>query len=210
LAITKARKEELVAQYLELIDQSKAIFMTEYTGMSVKGMEALRRTVREANGSFHVTKKTLLKLALEQSGKPVPEDLMDGQLAAGFAIEEVPSFAKALVNFAKDEESLTLKGGIFNNEILSLDQVKALADRPYTVVCGQDALTDGTVVYMARVVELDCLTHGDTPAERDAMIIDVKREMVHHLIETGHRVPDPQPLPTRCRVNFQTLEFEVL
>ncbi len=130
MAITKARKEELVAQYLELIDQSNAIFMTEYTGMSVKGMEALRGAVREANGSFHVTKKTLLKHALEEAGQPVPVDLMDGQLAAGFALDEVPTFAKALVKIAKDDEALTLKGGIFNNEVLSFDQVKALADLP--------------------------------------------------------------------------------
>ncbi len=130
MAITKARKEELVAHYLELINQSNAIFMTEYSGMSVKKVEALRRTVREADGSFHVTKKTLLKLALEQSGKPIPVDLMEGQLAAGFAMEEVPTLAKALVKFAKAEEALTLKGGIFNDEILSLDQVKALADLP--------------------------------------------------------------------------------
>lgn len=130
MAITKARKDEMVAQYLELIDRSHAIFMTEYSGMSVKGMEALRHAIREANGVFHVTKKTLLKLALEQSGQPVPPDLMEGQLAAGFAMDEVPTFAKALVKFAKTEEALTLKGGIFNDEVLSLEQVKALADLP--------------------------------------------------------------------------------
>ncbi len=130
MAITKARKEELVAQYLELADQSNAIFMAEYSGMSVKGMEALRKVVREADGAFHVTKKTLLKIALEQSGKPIPTDLMDGQLAAGFALDEAPTLAKALVKFAKAEDALTLKGGIFNDEILSSDQVKALADMP--------------------------------------------------------------------------------
>lgn len=130
MAISKVRKEELVTQYQELIENSRAIFMTEYTGMSVKAMESLRQVVRESNGAFHVTKKTLLKLALEESGKPVPEELMNGQLAAGFAIEEVPTMAKALVKFAKDEEALTLVGGIFGNEVLSFAQVEALADLP--------------------------------------------------------------------------------
>lgn len=130
MAISKERKEALVAQYLDLIDQSKAIFMTEYTGMSVKGMEALRHEVREANGVFHVTKKTLLKLALEQANKPTPDEIMDGQLAAGFALDEVPTFAKALVKISKNDEALTLKGGIFGDEVLSLEQVKALAELP--------------------------------------------------------------------------------
>jgi large subunit ribosomal protein L10 len=130
LAISKARKEELVAQYSELIGQSKAIFMADYTGMSVKGMEALRQKVREADGAFHVTKKTLLKYALEQAEMPVPDDFMDGQLAAGFALDQAPTLAKALVDFAKDEDTLTLRGGIFGNDVLSYDQVKALADMP--------------------------------------------------------------------------------
>jgi large subunit ribosomal protein L10 len=130
LAISKARKDELVAQYGELIGQSKAIFMADYTGMSVKGMEALRHKVREADGAFHVTKKTLLKYALEQADRPVPEELMDGQLAAGFAMDQVPTLAKVLVDFAKSDEKLALKGGIYGNDVLSYDQVKALADLP--------------------------------------------------------------------------------
>ncbi len=130
MAISKARKDELVAQYSELIGQSKAIFMADYTGMSVKGMEALRQKVREADGAFHVTKKTLLKYALEQAEMPVPEDLMDGQLAAGFAMDQAPTLAKALVDFAKNEDTLTLRGGIFGDDVLSFDQVKALADMP--------------------------------------------------------------------------------
>lgn len=130
MAISKARKEELVAQYGELIGQSKAIFMADYAGMSVKGLESLRQKVREADGAFYVTKKTLLKYALEQAEKPVPEELMEGQLAAGFALEQVPTLAKALVDFAKNEEKLTLRGGIFGNEVLSYDQVKELADMP--------------------------------------------------------------------------------
>jgi large subunit ribosomal protein L10 len=130
LAISKARKDELVAQYGELIGQSKAIFMADYTGMSVKGMEALRHKIREADGAFHVTKKTLLKYALEQADRPVPEELMDGQLAAGFALDQVPTLAKVLVDFAKSEDTLALKGGIYGNDILSYDQVKALAELP--------------------------------------------------------------------------------
>lgn len=130
MAISKARKEELVAQYGGLIGESKAIFLADYTGMSVKGLEALRQKVREVDGAFYVTKKTLLKYALEQADKPVPEELMDGQLAAGFALDQIPTLAKALVDFAKTNDKLTLRGGIYGNDVLSYDQVKALAELP--------------------------------------------------------------------------------
>ena len=130
MAISKARKDELVAQYVDLVNQSEAIFLTEYTGLDVKQMQALRMEVRKVDGTYHVTKNTLLKLALEESGKPIPDDLMAGQVATGFALTEAPTLAKALTNFAKDEEMLVIKGGILGDELLSADQVVALAKLP--------------------------------------------------------------------------------
>jgi large subunit ribosomal protein L10 len=130
LAITKARKDELVAQYVDLLNQSEAVFLTEYTGLDVKQMQALRLEVRKVDGTYRVTKNTLLKLALEESGMPIPADLMNGQIAAGFAKNEAPSLAKALTEFAKDEGMLVIKGGILGDELLSADQVDALAKLP--------------------------------------------------------------------------------
>lgn len=130
MAISKQRKDELVAQYIDLINNSKAIFVTDYTGMTVKSMEKMRREIRDANGAFHVIKNTLLKHALEETNKPVPEELFLGQVATGFAIAEVPSLAKKLVDLAKDEEHLTLKGAIFGEDILSVEDVEALAKLP--------------------------------------------------------------------------------
>jgi large subunit ribosomal protein L10 len=130
LAITKARREELVAQYLELVEKSEAIFLAEYKGMSVKRMEGLRKEVRSANGVFRVTKNTLLDIALRQASKPASSELLKGQLAAGFALDEAPAMAKTLVDFAKSEENFTLKGAIMGNVLLSAQQVEALANLP--------------------------------------------------------------------------------
>jgi large subunit ribosomal protein L10 len=130
LAISKARKEELVAQYREYIEKSDAIFLTDYTGMSVKDMEALRREVRNANGVFSVTKNTLLQTALKQADRPTPDQFLTGQTAAGFALEGIPTLAKALVDYAEEQDALTIKGGILGDEILSLDQIEALANLP--------------------------------------------------------------------------------
>ena len=130
MAISKARKDELVAQYIDLLADSKAIFVADYTGMSVKEMEALREEVRKASGSFHVTKNTLLLHALAESNMPVPEGLLEGQIATGFALDAAPTLAKALVDYAKKADNFDLKGGIMGEEILSADGVKALADLP--------------------------------------------------------------------------------
>jgi large subunit ribosomal protein L10 len=98
--------------------------------MEVKRMEELRAEVRKADGRFYVTKNTLLRIALQQTGRPVPEDLLKGQTSASFALGEAPALAKAISEFAKSEEKLTLKGGILNKDLLTSEQVEALAQLP--------------------------------------------------------------------------------
>ena len=130
MAISKERKEELVAQYKDLIERSDAIFLTEYGGMSVKDMQALRGKLREVDGSYYVTKNTLFSLALQESELPSPDELLVGQVASSFAMGEAPSLAKALVKFAEDEDNLTIKGCIMDNKVLSVAEVEALAKLP--------------------------------------------------------------------------------
>ena len=130
MAINKERKDYLVAQYIELLEQSEAIFLTEYTGMDVKQMQQIRGDVRKVDGAYHVTKNTLLLYALEQTGKPAPADQLSGQLATGFALKEAPTVAKALVDFAKSQETFTIRGGILGDEWLTAEQVEALAKLP--------------------------------------------------------------------------------
>ncbi|HSH03030.1 MAG TPA: 50S ribosomal protein L10 [Anaerolineae bacterium] len=130
MAISRKRKEELLAQYIELLSDSRAIVLAEYQGMQVKDLEALRGEVRQVDSRFHITKNTLFKNALEQTGKPVPTEMLVGQMAAGFAAQDAPSLAKALVEFAKKEDRLIIKGAILGDEILDAEGVEALAKLP--------------------------------------------------------------------------------
>ena len=130
MAISKEKKEELVAQYKDLIEKSDALILTEYKGMAVKDMQNLRSKMREADGELYVTKNTLLKLALEESGATVPDEFLTGQVATGFALGEAPSLAQVLVDFADAEENLSIRGGVMHMEMLSQEQVESLAKLP--------------------------------------------------------------------------------
>ncbi|MDX1664652.1 MAG: 50S ribosomal protein L10 [Candidatus Promineifilaceae bacterium] len=130
MAISRNRKEELVAQYVELLQQSKGYFLAEYRGIGVQQLEKLRADVREVDGAFHVTKNTLLQLALEEVGQPVPDELLTGQTATGFAMGELPALAKALVDFADEDERFALKGGAMGMTRLTPAEIEALADLP--------------------------------------------------------------------------------
>lgn len=130
MAITKTRKDELVAHYVELLNRSSAVFVAEYKGMSVKQVEALRTKVIEAGGALHVTKNTLLGVALEQTGHPVPEALLTGQLATGFVFDDLPAMAKLFSEHKKEVDKFVLRGGVMGQEILSAENVEALSKLP--------------------------------------------------------------------------------
>ena len=92
--------------------------------------KSLRSKIREVDGAFYVTKNTLLKLALEEFGTTIPDELLTGQVATGFALGETPSLAKVLVNYADKADNLIIKGGVMQTEVLTKEQVESLAKLP--------------------------------------------------------------------------------
>jgi large subunit ribosomal protein L10 len=130
LPLTKARKDELVEEYVALIEQSKALIFTEYRGLSNAELTRLRRQVHDANGIYRVAKLTLLRKALERTGYQAPDILSGTPLGVSFCLEEVPAVAKTLADFAADSEFMKLHSGLMGAEVLNATQIKALADLP--------------------------------------------------------------------------------
>jgi large subunit ribosomal protein L10 len=112
------------------MERSQAVILTDYRGLNVAQITALRSQIREAQGAYHVTKNTLIKLALEQTGVSVPEEWLIGPTAIGFCFENVPTIAKAITGFADESEMLTIKGALLGDQAVGIEKVKALADLP--------------------------------------------------------------------------------
>lgn len=129
MAITRERKEELIAQYREWTGRSQAQLVAEYTGMSVKDMDALRAKVREVGGEFHIMKNTLGNLAFREAGISSGE-LLEGSTAVCFAFTDAPALAKAITEFARNSQTFKIKGGFLDKKLLTAEGVKALADMP--------------------------------------------------------------------------------
>jgi len=130
LAISKQRKEDLVAQYVEWANRSQALIVTEYSGLSMKQIDDLRNKVRDAGGEFHVVKNTLGKVAFEEAGMNVPEKLLEGSTAVTFAFKDAPIMAKVISDFARTSEFVKVKGGYLDKRAISASQVQSLADLP--------------------------------------------------------------------------------
>jgi len=130
LAISKQEKREVVDNYVTLVDQSKALFFTEYTGLNMKSMDTLRSKIREVGGEFHIVKNTLGKVAFDQVGLEIPENYLEGSTAIAFAFADAPATAKTISDLAKESEFIKVKGGYLDKKLVSASEIKALAELP--------------------------------------------------------------------------------
>jgi large subunit ribosomal protein L10 len=130
LAISKQRKDELVAFYTEQLGRSQALIVTEYLGLKMKQIDELRSKVREAGGEFHIVKNTLGQVAFETAGFPQPEDLLKGSTAIVFAYQDAPGMAKIIADYAKTSEFVKVKGGYLGKSRMNATDVKSLAELP--------------------------------------------------------------------------------
>jgi large subunit ribosomal protein L10 len=132
LAITRAHKEELLAEYHRQMDESTGFVMAEYYAVSVPQMQDLRRQTRQAEGEVFVIKNTLFKLMLEERGLTVPEDLMTGPMIVAFSHKDVPSLTKLFRNAARGLEAdrLMVRGGLLEGRIFGQDEVVAVSNLP--------------------------------------------------------------------------------
>lgn len=130
MAITKERKNELVNQYVEWINQSQAFFVTEYSGLNMKQIDDLRAKARQSGGEFHVMKNTLAEVALKSVGMKLPATLLTGSTAIAFAFKDVPAVAKILSDYARTSEFVKVKGGFLNKQEIRAEDVRSLADLP--------------------------------------------------------------------------------
>ena len=130
MAISKERKEEVLTTYADWMKRSQAVILVEYTGVTMKDLDAIRSKIRESGGEFHVVKNTLARRAFSNSGMELPQDYLVKSTAISFAFTDPASTAKALTDAMKGKEALKVKGGYMSGQALNASQVKALADMP--------------------------------------------------------------------------------
>lgn len=123
----RAEKVERVAELKRRIEGSEALLLTEYRGLSVSDISALRRSLAEEGASFAVVKNTLMLRAATDAGIDELDQMLAGPSAVAFVAGDPVAAAKKVVDAAKLYPSLILKGGYMDGKILSAEDAKALA-----------------------------------------------------------------------------------
>lgn len=124
----RPEKVQAVAEIKEHLEESRAVFLAEYAGLSVAEQQQLRRALRDAGGEFKVVKMTLARLAAGELGHDVLLDDLTGPTGLAFAKSDAVAAAKVLSDFAKDHVKLVLKGGLLGTEPLTPERVAQLAE----------------------------------------------------------------------------------
>jgi len=131
LAITRERKEEIVAAYTEALAKTDGFIVTEYRGLNADKLDELRAKLREASGVYTITKNTLFGISLKENGWPVPKDLLVGPTAVAFGNGNLPGVAKIVQGFQKDNSDLFIvKGGVISGSIFGAKDLEAVASLP--------------------------------------------------------------------------------
>lgn len=126
----KDEKRDLVKQLHDELGDAQAVFVTDYLGLNVEKITQLRKGIKEAGGSYQVVKNTLLRRASEDTSAKAIEKLFVGPTAIAMAKGDPIGIAKALVDFAKDNEAFGLQGGVLGEQVLDSDAIQALAKMP--------------------------------------------------------------------------------
>ena len=120
-------KAAAVAELADQFSKSAAAVLTEYRGLTVKDLKALRRSLGE-NATYAVTKNTLTTIAARQAGIEGLDETLVGPTAIAFISGDVATVAKGLRDFAKANPHLVIKAGVMDGRVLDADSVKKLAD----------------------------------------------------------------------------------
>ncbi|AOX46605.1 MULTISPECIES: 50S ribosomal protein L10 [unclassified Microbacterium] len=122
-----AQKDASVAELTKHFENSTAVLLTEYRGLTVAQLKQLRNDIRQ-DADYAVVKNTLTKIAAANAGVTGLDDELKGPSAIAFVHGDPVAVAKGLRAFAKANPQLVVKGGYFDGAALTADEVNKLAD----------------------------------------------------------------------------------
>lgn len=124
------QKKQIVSDLADKFRNSKSAVVVDYRGLDVAEVTELRTQLREAGVDFKVYKNTMVRRAADEVELSELNEVLQGPTAVAFHEDDAVAAAKVLNNFAKDHESLEIKGGVVEGQVATLEQIKELANLP--------------------------------------------------------------------------------
>lgn len=165
----KTEKILTVANLTEKLKLAKSIILADYRGLSVSQMGELRNLVKKAGGELTVVKNTLLKRAFENA--KLPELKLEGPTAIVIAYEEEIAPLKAISDFAKSQGLPTFKSGIWEDRVLTREEIEKLGSLP-----GRQELI-ATLLYLLRSPSVKLVSALGANTRKLILVINAKSKI---------------------------------
>lgn len=123
-------KQKRVSSLSELLKRSQLAVVTDYRGMKMVEISALRAQLRKVDSEFHVTKNTLLRLAGGDASSSVLAPVLTGTTAIAFCFGDIAAPAKLLTDFTRTSKTLKIKAALLSGKLVGADQLLAIASLP--------------------------------------------------------------------------------
>jgi large subunit ribosomal protein L10 len=147
-------KKRIAEDLRERFEKSTIVILTDYKGLDVASMNALRRKLREANTEYQVAKNSLLVRASEGNDVTLIKDQFKGPSAIAFSYDDPVAPAKVLTDFAKENKKFEIKVGVLNGKIVDFNGIKALSSLPAREILLAQVLSTMNAVPTALVTAL--------------------------------------------------------
>jgi large subunit ribosomal protein L10 len=122
-------KKAVVAEVSARLADAQTMVMAEYSGVQVADLTVLRAKARQSGVYLRVLKNTLVRRAVADTAFAPLAEHMSGHLIYSVSADPVAA-AKVLHDFAKGNDKLVLKVGIYGGKVLDKAGVQALASIP--------------------------------------------------------------------------------
>jgi large subunit ribosomal protein L10 len=182
--MNKEQKAAVVEEVAGEIQASDAIFAVDYRGISVPQAAELRTQLTDAGARFRVVKNTLTERAADKAGAEALKAWLEGPTAFTYVSEggDVALAAKALARFRREHQVLAFKGGTMGGDVLTIDQIEALARLPgreqlhgqlvgvvasplTTLVRGLASMISGLAIQLQQIAEQGLAAGGEAAEE---------------------------------------------
>ena len=124
------KKKKKVDELKEKMATAKLMILSDYRGLTVKELTALRKKLRADNSEYKIAKNTLLLKAAEAAGFPELKGYLQGTTAVLFGYADGITSVKTLVNFLKEIEKGTIRAGIVEKSLVESSEIQELAKLP--------------------------------------------------------------------------------
>ena len=134
MAVTE-KKKAIVAELKDKLTSAKGAVLVSYKGLTVAQDTELRSELRKAGVNYHVVKNTMTRIAATEAGMEDLVSHLEGTTALAVSAEDAVAPAKVISEFMKknnleDQGILTIKAGIVEGQVVTADEVKAIASLP--------------------------------------------------------------------------------